>query len=73
MKTETVEIRPETIGATNATVKASNWKEDGWNGAAIAERIKFMKYAVRFGMVATEYLKTAHETVENLESQLSRK
>ena len=70
MKTETLEIRPETIGATHATVQASNWKENGWNGAAIAERVKFMKYAIRYGLVGPEYLKTAHETVENLENQL---
>ena len=62
--------RSETVGAANAVIKASNWREDGWNGAAILERVKFMKRVIQHGLVAPEYRAQALDTIENLERQL---
>lgn len=64
---------PITIAGLTAVLKASRQKQKGWNGAAVEQRIKYLRTAMNIGLVEDDSMRRAQKTIAHLESQLCPK
>jgi len=65
---ETYKPHDITHAAVSSVIKSSY--KSGRNGAAVEDRIAYMRRAMNIGLVRTECLPRAAKTIANLEAQL---